>query len=293
MNLTLSTKPFEQYTNDGFFIVKNLIPIQRVNAILESIFELYCKYSGKNEDFKSLEEPWNTELFHQKMIELRKNDPESFGTIYDSLKTSLTLTQLVSDDTVTDYVSQFLRKKPSEISMSDPVVRLDPPKDTRNIHGWHQDRSYFPQNRDGHHGLVCWAPLNKATIENGAIHVCPRSHEEGLLQLKPEKKKDSSYTTRFVIPDNFVKKYKDVIVELNPGDAVFFDMLMFHRSGENSSNELRFSLQCRFHTATADDYIPFDLINYYSPFIKQKLLQNNYDCSDIPDNIRQPPVVIN
>ncbi|KFM20104.1 1-deoxypentalenic acid 11-beta-hydroxylase protein [Marine Group I thaumarchaeote SCGC AAA799-P11] len=289
----MTVESFEHYEKEGFFIVRNLIPIQRIDTLLESVFELYCKYSGKSEDFKDIEKPWNTELFHQKLIELRKNNSESFGAIYDSLKTCLSLNQLVSDDTITDYVSQFLRKKQSEISMSDPVVRLDPPRDTRNIHGWHQDRSYFPQNRDGHNGLVCWAPLNKATIENGAIHVCPESHKEGLLQLKAEEKKDESYTTRFVIPEDIVKKYKDIIVELNPGDAVFFDMLLFHRSGDNISNEIRMSIQCRFHTATAEDYIPFDLINYYSPFIKQKLLENNYDCSDIPDNIRQPPVVLN
>ena len=34
-----------------------------------------------------------------------------------------------------------------------------------------------------------------------------------------------------------------------------------------------------------------EFINYYNPFIKQKLLENNFDCSDIPDNKRQPPVV--
>jgi phytanoyl-CoA hydroxylase len=288
----MTEKQLEQYTKDGFLIVKNLIPIKRVNAVLESVFKMYNKYSEKNDDFKSMEEPWNTELFHQKLIELRKNDPESFGAIYDSLKNNISLIQLVLDDNVIDYVSQFLRKKPSAISMSDTVVRLDPPGDTRNIHGWHQDRLYFPQNRDGNNGLVCWAPLNKATIENGAIHVRMGSHEEGLMKLKPEKKKDASHTTKFIIPKDIVDKYKDITVELNPGDAVFFNMLTFHRSGENVSNGLRFSIQCRYHTATADDYIPFELINYYNPFIKEKLLQNNYDCSDIPDNIRQPPVVL-
>ena len=34
---------FEQYEKDGFFIARNVIPIQRINTLLESVFELYCK----------------------------------------------------------------------------------------------------------------------------------------------------------------------------------------------------------------------------------------------------------
>ena len=36
-------------------------------------------------------------------------------------------------------------------------------------------------------------------------------------------------------------------------------------------------------------HIPFELNNYYNPYIKEKL-EEKYDCSDIPNNIRQPPV---
>ena len=49
-------------------------------------------------ELDELEYPWKSELFHKKLIEFRKKDPKLFGAIYDSLKTSLTLTQLVSDD---------------------------------------------------------------------------------------------------------------------------------------------------------------------------------------------------
>tara|TARA_B100000745_G_scaffold188571_1_gene123796 strand:+ start:766 stop:1029 length:264 start_codon:yes stop_codon:yes gene_type:complete len=77
---------------------------------------MYCKYSGDVEDFKDFEEPWNSDLFHQKMRELRKNDPQSFGAIYDILRTNLSLMQLVADDTLVDNVAQFLGRKPEEIS---------------------------------------------------------------------------------------------------------------------------------------------------------------------------------
>ena len=282
----------ESYTKNGFVIVKNVIPAQRINSLLENIFNLFCKYSTDYQDLKNIEQPWNTDLFHKKLIEFRQKDPESFGAIYDSLKTSLTLTQLVTDNKVVDFVAKFLKIKPSDLSVSEPMCRLDVPNDIRNTLDWHQERSFFPQNRNGLNGLVCWIPLTDITEEMGPMHISPRSHAEGQLKLSNKTKKNASYTTQIPVPEEFLSKYEDLVVRANAGDAVFFNMLLFHRSGQNISNKVRLAVQGRFHTSTADDFIPFDLINYYNPFIKQKL-EKKYDCSDIPNNERQPPVATN
>jgi hypothetical protein len=282
----------ESYTKNGFVIVKNIVPAQRINSLLENIFNLFCKYSTDYQELKNMEKPWNTELFHKKLIEFRQKDPESFGAIYDSLKTSLTLTQLITDNKVVDFVAKFLKIKPSDLSISEPMCRLDVPNDKRNTLDWHQERSFFPQNRNGLNGLVCWIPLTDITEEMGPMHISPRSHAEGQLKLSNKTKKNMSYTTQIPVPEEFVSKYEDLAVRTNVGDAVFFNMLLFHRSGQNISNKVRLATQGRFHTSTADDFIPFDLINYYNPFIKQKL-EKKYDCSDIPNNERQSPVATN
>ena len=282
----------ESYTKNGFAIVKNIVPAQRINSLLENIFNLFCKYSTDCQELKNMDKPWNTELFHKKLIEFRQKDPESFGAIYDSLKTSLTLTQLITDNKVADFVAKFLKIKPSDLSISEPMCRLDVPNDKRNTLDWHQERSFFPQNRNGLNGLVCWIPLTDITEEMGPMHISPRSHAEGQLKLSNRTKKNVSYTTQIPVPEEFVSKYEDLVVRANAGDAVFFNMLLFHRSGQNISNKVRLATQGRFHTSTADDFIPFDLINYYNPFIKQKL-EKKYDCSDIPNNERQSPVATN
>ena len=155
---------------------------------------------------------------------------------------------------------------------------------------WHQERSFFPQNRDGLHSLVCWIPLTNVTEEMGAIHISPESHMGGLIIPKQNEKKSELSTRQISVPEEYVKKYEDLTVPADAGDVVFFNMLLFHRSGVNISDKVRFAVQSRFHTATADDFIPFELVNYYNPDIKQKLIEKNYDCSDIPDNLRQPPV---
>ena len=241
-------------------------------------------------ELDELEYPWKSELFHKKLIEFRKKEPKLFGAIYDSLKTSLTLTQLVSDDRIVDNVAKFLNVKPSDVSISEPMCRLDVPNDKRNALEWHQERSFFPQNRDGLHSLVCWIPLTNVTEEMGAIHISPESHAGGLIPPAQNEKRSELSTRQISVPEEHVKKYEDLVVSVDAGDVVFFNMLLYHRSGINISDKVRFAVQSRFHTATADDFIPFELVNYYNPDIKQKLIEKNYDCSDIPNNIRQPPV---
>ena len=277
------------YNKNGYAILRNIVPPPRIDALLENIYKLYRKYSTDYE-FDESEDPWKSEMFHKKLIEFRKKDPKLFGAIYDSLKTSLTLTQLVSDDVIVDNVAKFLCVESSDVSISEPMCRLDVPNDKRNALEWHQERSFFPQNRDGLHSLVCWIPLTSVTEEMGAIHISPESHTGGLITSAQNEKKSELSTRQISVPEEHVKKYEDLVVPVDVGDVVFFNMLLYHRSGVNISDKVRFAVQSRFHTATADDFIPFELVNYYNPDIKQKLIEKNYDCSDIPNNIRQPPI---
>ena len=87
------------YNKNGYVVLKNIVPYARIDALLENIYKLYYKYS-KDSELENLEYPWKSELFHKKLIEFREKEPQLFGAIYDSLKTSLTLTQLVSDDVI-------------------------------------------------------------------------------------------------------------------------------------------------------------------------------------------------
>lgn len=279
----------KDYDENGFAILQNIVPISRLNALLENIYNLYKKYSNDTE-LDNIEIPWDNKLFHEKLIKFRQTEPKLFGAIYDSLKTSLTLTQLVSDDSIVKNIAEFLNVSPSDISISEPMCRLDVPNDKRNALEWHQERSFFPQNRDGKNGLVCWIPLMDVTEKNGAIHVSPKSHNDGHIKTSTKQKDNPTHTTQITVPDENVKKYDELVVPVNAGDVVFFNMLLFHRSGDNFSDRVRIAVQGRYHISTADDFIPFELNNYYNPDIKQKLIKKNYDCSDIPDNIRQPPI---
>ena len=99
--------------------------------------------------------------------------------------------------------------------------------------------------------------------------------------------------TQFVVPDEMTSNYEVKSMPLNAGDVIIFNFLLFHRSGRNISNKVRMTAVGRFHISTADDFLPFDLSHHYNSYVKNEILEKKYDCSDIPNNKRQPPVVLN
>ena len=75
------------FKEDGYTIIKKIIPDQRINSLIQNIAKLYYKFSNESsEEIEKLKEPFNHNIFHQKLIKFRKEKPELFGAIYDSLK---------------------------------------------------------------------------------------------------------------------------------------------------------------------------------------------------------------
>lgn len=106
---------------------------------------------------------------------------------------------------------------------------------------WHQDLAYFSVNRfDGLCGV--WIALDRATVENGCMHVIPGGHLSG-----PRKhewtKVDCEIATRDINPDDVVA------IELPPGGLMVFHGLLPHETPVNNSAMRRRALQFHYQSA--------------------------------------------
>ena len=146
------------------------------------------------------------------------------------------------------------------LSASGHMIRMDVPLDTRNTINWHQEIPYYPQNTDGNNAAVMWFPLNRHTEEHGPVIVAPGSHKLGLVKLEhiPASNLKSE---QFIVPEEHRSKFTEFQVVIPVGDAVIFNMNLFHASGFNSSNQIRFSGTIRYHNMAANDWVPG--LNYW------------------------------
>ena len=261
----------EKFRENGYFIAKSIISEKKINAVLETIFRIYFKYNPSSK-LRDLQEPWNSDLFHEEIIKFRKSDPKRFSLLYDSTQTSVSIMELLTSELIAKYSANLLDTKNNELCITEGMIRMDAPGDKRNIAGWHQEISYLRNN-----GLVIWIPLSDITPDLGSLQVCPKSHNEGELKVVQNKNLSSDVSTVSVdeIKPEYIAKYSKMDIEIKKGDVLFFNTKLFHRSGVNTSNRIRFSCQIRHAINTAEDFVPFRETKTYNKFGLEQVAQKH------------------
>ena len=261
----------EKFRENGYFIAKSIISEKKINAVLETIFRIYFKYNPSSK-LRDLQEPWNSDLFHEEIIKFRKSDPKRFSLLYDSTQTSVSIMELLTSELIAKYSANLLDTKNNELCITEGMIRMDAPGDKRNIAGWHQEISYLRNN-----GLVIWIPLSDITPDLGPLQVCPKSHHEGELKVVQNKNLPSgvSNVSDDEIEPEYIAKYSIMDVDIKKGDVLFFNTKLFHRSGVNTSNRIRFSCNTHHAISTAEDFVPFLETKTYNKFVLEQVAKKH------------------
>jgi len=263
MSENRSLKSF--YKKHGYVVMPKLICQSKIQNLRFVVFQTYLKFASVAPSFSSME-PWNTAEFDDCLINLRKNFPEKFSAMYDTVQTNNYLIRAVLDNKLLNATANFLETERHSISTSGHYLRMDTPEDRRNALQWHQDRAFYRQNIDGNNGLVITIALQDIREENGALVVCPGSHESGFIEPVKADKKHYTTSEQLVIPQTEVERYETQTINLTAGDVLFINMNLFHKSGYNKSKSIRFSALARFHNVATDDFVPFGVDYYYNKF---------------------------
>jgi hypothetical protein len=146
----------------------------------------------------------------------------------------------------------------------------------RGGQGWHQDSYYITTYPDTLIGV--WIPLEPADEENGCMWVLPGSHQEpiypapdsgahvhaaGAFEGMSEVENVSHLNDAVNTLTEVVRKYPSPIpVPMRPGDALFFDGHILHRSHPNRSAD-RFRRAYVTHYCNARSWVPW---NHGAPY---------------------------
>lgn len=116
---------------------------------------------------------------------------------------------------------------------------------------WHQDGGYTERGSGSKEGVELqrmvnvWSPLVPARVENGCMQFVPGTHKLGTV---PHESREYYLEIAQGSLDPYVKSAIDV--ELDPGDVVLFQNLLFHRGQPNHSDSIRWSFDWRYQDAT-------------------------------------------
>jgi len=263
----------KKFEDDGFYIAKNIIKEKQITSILENVCLVYFKNNPSSKFLKE-KKPWCNDLFHEEIIKFRDENQNEFSEVYDICQSSIPLVQLITSKRISEICAILLHCQPIELSQIGNMVRMDTPNDTRNKTAWHQEMQ-FVRNP----GLVLWIPLVEITDDIGMLHVLEKSHLDGEIVI--ERNEIHDYTTSRVskceIPEKILEKYKEKVIKINKGDALFFDTKLIHSSGDNTSKRIRFTCQTRFGNSLSNEFAAFRPNATYNPYAMKKLGRKIYD----------------
>ncbi len=94
----------------------------------------------------------------------------------------------------------------------------------------HQDTAFWPKLEPN--AMNFWLAIDPATVRNGCLHIIPGSHKVDLLH------QDDPIQGN-ILHDHQIDISKQIPMEFDSGDAIFFDSGLVHRSYPNHSDLCR------------------------------------------------------
>jgi ectoine hydroxylase-related dioxygenase (phytanoyl-CoA dioxygenase family) len=114
---------------------------------------------------------------------------------------------------------------------------IKPPQRGRHF-GWHQDSGYTTTEPLEY--VTCWTAVSRTFVENGCIWVLPGSHRRGVWPHAPNEQERSIDA----VVDDETGAFP---LEMQPGQVAVFSSLLLHKSGPNTSGEVRRGYVPQYH----------------------------------------------
>ncbi len=236
----METTNLEQFTEQGYLVVKSALAAADLSPLVAVISEAVDTRATELYNEGAISDTYEEMPFEKRWYAVLKEcgrENEVFG--WHTLVFSEALFDLVTHPKVLDVLEVLIG---SNIQFNgDFWVRPKLPNEKLTTLPWHQDSAYMPDTENDTH-LTVWLPLVDVKSENGALQFLPGSHKSGLQTY--HRVPDEAFAVP-VLPPTASDSEIDTL-EMQKGDLLVFNNLVFHRSLVNQSNTIRWSTDFRF-----------------------------------------------
>ena len=260
----LSSEQIKFFHENGYIILENFLSQSELLDFKMQYEELIIAACHKAKLSLS---NYVKNMFDNAMMDIEKIDHDLIAEIYDMSSMMPAFLRIVSKKEIESIINQLLEQpENSALYCFSNRCRIDPPTDERRTYGWHQEVFYtIPESKF----LQTWCPLIRDTTkENGTIWLCPKSHKTGVA--KQDWIESDDRVLQIDVDEKLVQQFQPIQLEMKLGQLLIFDSRLFHKSGVNTSNEIRYSLVGMYHkTKHPTFYAPKQVFNYRKKSPKQ------------------------
>jgi len=226
----------EQFNKDGYIILKNFFSKEEINQIYTEARNLFAlqieRVLGKSVDINNKDE------FEPAMFELFEADFNTFVSTGKQAQHLISLHRLGTEPKLINLLKSLGYDFPA-IGVR-PAMQFNSRYLSKGGSHWklgaHQDWRTGQGSLDS---IVMWFPMVDCGEALGSLQIIPASHKDGLL------KADTSGYLGSIQEDLSEDSY--VQTEFEVGDLLVFSAFLVHRSGENVTKNIRWSIQLRYN----------------------------------------------
>lgn len=243
--MVLTKAQVEQYFEDGFFIAENLLspddlkPVMgEIDGIVDDLAErLYA--AGKIKDKHA-----GLDFFHR-LTALEKEYKGAAVLIHINGWLGPKLARLWSSPKLLDVIEQFVGP---DIA-GHPVwnIRSKTPDTRLMTVPWHQDTAYLDVGAERTLQPTAWIPFIDANAINGGIQVLRGGHKPGKVARHRLENTVGDRASWYLYIDEADLPQGDIVTcNMTFGSVLFLNQLIPHRSLENRSDKIRWSVDLRW-----------------------------------------------
>lgn len=233
--MRLSVEQLQQFHQNGFIVLRNFLPQEKCDAILDIAkahledkiepIETEIGYDERSKEYRTDVVDYESKSNEKHMTVRRLRQVYSRDILFK---------EWMEDVEIRPVLQQILDDKVVITTAHHNSIMTKMPYDS-NATSWHQDRRYWRYTDDN---LVSvWLALDDEYSDNGVLEFLPGSH---LIQFTPEQFDDKEYF-REDTSENTALIAKKVSTTLKKGDVIIFHSLLLHRANKNNTDKPKIS----------------------------------------------------
>jgi ectoine hydroxylase-related dioxygenase (phytanoyl-CoA dioxygenase family) len=241
---SLSPSELAQYEHDGFLIVRDYFDAAELRPVMAEYAALVDQIAKRLQSAGKIGDTFAEEPFSRRLTLLEQSYPGSAVLVMLDGILGKALADLWATPRLLGAMSQLLGDQVA----GHPVwnIRSKTPNNPLTTVPWHQDAAYLDPASENTHQPTAWIPFCNATSKMGCLQVLRGGHRAGIHCHRLENTKGDARSWYLMIDEADMPHGDIVTCEIPFGSFLLLNQTIPHRSTENFSDKIRWSVDLRW-----------------------------------------------
>lgn len=263
--MRLTSQQIEQFWEHGYLVVEDVLEDDDIDPVIEEYSAWIDRRAQELHAAGKLSRLYADEAFEHRLASITAECGEIYDDVdIDHMRGRATFEFLRNDHLmdamegilgpeITCNPIQHVRAKLPG-TLRNPQQEAGTERDinqrvSENVAPLHQDAQVHLEEAESTFILTVWLPMADSTIDNGCLEVFPRVHQEQTV----------FWGSGFGVSDEHMSGRQAVPLPMRKGGVILMHKLTPHRSGPNTTDAIRWSMDLRYQktgTPTGRSFYP-------------------------------------